>query len=353
MPFGFYFVTRYYYNLYILRELMVNQRAGVLGTGHSYPEGILTNADLAKIVETSDDWITTRTGIKQRRKAAPDEYTSMFAVRAAQQAIERARLDPSDIDLLLCATVTPDQILPSTGCIIQAELGANNAAAMDIVAACSGFLYGLSLANSMIKTGQVRHAVVVGAEILTQYVDYTDRQTCVLFGDGAGAAVLGPTENGRGILASKIRSDGRYEEQLYSPGGGTRRKPSAETLAAGDHFFKMKGNELFKVAVRSMAEISREVLEQAGAKSDDISLFIPHQANQRITEAVADRLNVDISKVYSNIAVHGNTSSASIPIALDECVETGRIKDGDLVMMASFGGGVTWGGVLVRWKVSD
>jgi 3-oxoacyl-[acyl-carrier-protein] synthase-3 len=328
---------------------MVNQRAGVLGTGHSYPEGILTNADLAKIVETSDEWITTRTGIKQRRKAAPDEYTSMFAVRAARQAIERARLDPADIDLLLCATVTPDQILPSTGCIVQAELGANNAAAMDIVAACSGFLYGVSLADSMIRTGQVRNAVVVGAEILTQYVDYTDRQTCVLFGDGAGAAVLGPADDGRGILASKIKSDGRYEEQLFSPGGGTRKKPTADTLAAGDHYFKMKGNELFKVAVRSMAEVSRAVLEEAGVKSSDISLFIPHQANQRITEAVADRLKVDMSRIYSNIAVHGNTSSASIPIALDECVEAGRIKEGDLVLMASFGGGVTWGAVLMRW----
>jgi len=328
---------------------MVNQRAGILGTGHSYPEGILTNADLAEIVETSDEWITTRTGIKQRRKAGPGEYTSLFAVRAARQAIERARLDPSDIDLLICATVTPDQILPSTGCIIQAELGAHSAAAMDVVAACSGFLYGVSLANSMIKTGQARHAVVVGAEILTQYVDYTDRQTCVLFGDGAGAAVLGPVEGNRGILASKIRSDGRYEEQLFSPGGGTRRKPTAETLAAGDHFFKMKGNELFKVAVRSMAEVSREVLEMAGRKSDEIDLFIPHQANQRITEAVADRLNVGLDKVYSNIAVHGNTSSASIPIALDECVEAGRVKEGDLVLMASFGGGVTWGAVLMQW----
>jgi 3-oxoacyl-[acyl-carrier-protein] synthase-3 len=220
---------------------------------------------------------------------------------------------------------------------------------MDIVAACSGFLYGLSLANSMIANGQIRHAVVVGAEILTQYVDYTDRQTCVLFGDGAGAAVLGPVEGNRGILASKIKSDGRYEEQLYSPGGGTRRKPTAETLARGDHFFKMKGNELFKVAVRSMAEISREVLEMAGKKSDEIDLFIPHQANQRITEAVADRLNVDLANVYSNIAVHGNTSSASIPIALDECVESGRVKDGDLVLMTSFGGGVTWGAVLMQW----
>lgn len=328
---------------------MANQRAGILGTGHAYPEGILTNADLATMVETSDEWITTRTGIKQRRKAAPGEYTSLFAVRAARQAIERARLDPSDIDLLLCATVTPDQILPSTGCIIQAELGANNAAAMDVVAACSGFLYGLSLANSMIQTEQSRYALVIGAEILTQYVDYTDRQTCVLFGDGAGAAVLGPVEGNRGILATKIKSDGRYEEQLFSPGGGTRRRPTAETLAAGDHFFKMKGNELFKVAVRSMTEISREVLDIAALRPEDIDLFIPHQANQRITEAVADRLNVDSSKVYSNIAVHGNTSSASIPIALDECVESGKVKEGDLVMMTSFGGGVTWGAVLMRW----
>jgi 3-oxoacyl-[acyl-carrier-protein] synthase-3 len=328
---------------------MANQRAGILGTGHSYPEGILTNADLAEMVETSDDWITTRTGIKQRRKAAANEYTSMFAVRAARQAIERARLDPSDIDLLLCATVTPDQILPSTGCIIQAQLGANNAAAMDIVAACSGFLYGLSLADSMIRTGQARYVLVIGAEILTQYVDYTDRKTCVLFGDGAGAAVIGPIEPDRGILGTKIRSDGRYEEQLYSPGGGTRRRPSAETLAAGDHFFKMKGNELFKVAVRSMAEISREVLRESDLRAEDVDLFIPHQANQRITEAVAGKLNVDASKVYSNIAVHGNTSSASIPIALDECVESRRVKEGDLVLMASFGGGVTWGAVLMRW----
>jgi len=328
---------------------MANVRAGILGTGHSYPQGILTNADLEKTVETSDEWITTRTGIKQRRKAAPGEYTSQFAVRAARRAIERAGLEPSDIDLILCATVTPDQILPSTGCLIQAELGAHNAAAMDVVAACSGFLYGLTLANTMVQTRQSRHSLVIGAEILTQYVDYTDRQTCVLFGDGAGAAVLGPVEEPRGILASRIKSDGRFEEQLFSPGGGTRRPPSAETLAAGDHFFKMKGNELFKVAVRSMADISREVLEEAGLTAEDVTLFIPHQANQRITDAVANKLNVGDERVYSNIAMHGNTSSASIPIALDECVEAGRIKKDDLILMASFGGGVTWGGVLIRW----
>ena len=243
---------------------MGNVHAGIVGTGHSYPEGILTNADLAKMVDTSDDWITSRTGIKQRRKAGPGEYTSQFAVQAARQAIERAGIDPLEIDLLLCATVTPDQILPSTGCIIQAELGANKAAAMDIVAACSGFLYGLTIADSMIRTGQVRYALVIGAEILTQYVDYTDRGTCVLFGDGAGAAVIGPVEEDRGILAARIRSDGRYLDQLFSPGGGTRRPPSTETLAAGEHFFKMRGNELFKVAVRSMSEISNDVLEEAG-----------------------------------------------------------------------------------------
>jgi len=328
---------------------MENFRAGILGTGHSYPEGILTNADLETMVETSDDWITTRTGIKQRRKAAPGEYTSQFAVRAAREAIERAGLQPEDIDLILCATVTPDQILPSTGCIIQAELGANKAAAMDLVAACSGFLYGLTVADTMLRTGQSKYALVIGAEILTQYVDYTDRQTCVLFGDGAGAAVLGPVDGERGILAARIRSDGRYLEQLYSPGGGTRRRPTAETLAAGDHFFKMKGNELFKVAVRSMADISREVLEEAGLSAEDVKLFIPHQANQRITDAVANKLNVNTERVYSNIAMHGNTSSASIPIGLDECVEAGKIQTGDLILLASFGGGVTWGAVALRW----
>ena len=323
--------------------------AGILGTGHSYPEGILTNADLEKMVDTSDDWITSRTGIKQRRKAAPGEYTSQFAVRASQEAIERAGIDPNEIDLILCATVTPDQILPSTACLIQAELGANKAAAMDIVAACSGFLYGLTIANPMIRGGQIKYALIIGAELLTRYVDYTDRSTCILFGDGAGAAILGPVEEGRGILAARIRSDGRYEEQLYAPGGGTKGGFTAETIARGDHFFKMKGNEVFKVAVRSMSEIARGVLCEAGLKTDDVDLFIPHQANQRITDAVANALDVDETKVFSNIAQHGNTSSASIPIGLDECVESGRVKKDDIVLMASFGGGFTWGSVVMRW----
>jgi 3-oxoacyl-[acyl-carrier-protein] synthase-3 len=328
---------------------MTKFNSGILGTGHSYPEGILTNADLERIVDTSDEWITSRTGIKQRRKAGPDEYTSQFAVRAARQAIERAGIEPADVDLILCATVTPDQILPSTGCLIQAELGSHKAAAMDVVAACSGFLYGLTLADAMIRGGQSKYALVIGAEILTRYVDYTDRSTCVLFGDGAGAAVLGAVEGDRGILASRIRSDGRYEEQLFAPGGGTKGGFTAETIARGDHFFKMRGNELFKVAVRSMTDISREVLEDAGLTTTDVKLFIPHQANQRITDAVASKLDVDTAMVYSNIAMHGNTSSASIPIGLDECVESGKIQKGDVVLLASFGGGVTWGGVVMRW----
>ncbi|HEY0079082.1 MAG TPA: beta-ketoacyl-ACP synthase III [Pyrinomonadaceae bacterium] len=328
---------------------MADKNGGILATGRSYPEGVLTNADLEHMVETSDEWITSRTGIKQRHKAAEGEYTSLFAVRAARQAIERARIDPQEIDLLICATVTPDQILPSTGCLIQTELGAHRAAAFDLAAACSGFLYGLTLANQMIRTGQSRYALVIGAEVLTRYVDYKDRSTCVIFGDGAGAAILGPVESERGILASRIRSDGRFAEQLFSPGGGTRIPASAETLSSGQHYFKMRGNELFKVAVRSMADVSREVLEEAGYTADDVKLFIPHQANQRITDAVADKLKVDSERVYSNIAMHGNTSSASIPIALDECIEMGKIRDGDLVLLASFGGGVTWGGVLIKW----
>ena len=205
------------------------------------------------------------------------------------------------------------------------------------------------MANGLIRTGQSRRALVIGAEVLTKYVDYTDRSTCVIFGDGAGAAILGPVDGERGILAARIKSDGRFAEHLYAPGGGTRLGSTAETIARGEHYFKMKGNELFKVAVRSMTDISREVLNEAGKNAQDVDLFIPHQANQRITDAVANKLEVDSARVYSNISMHGNTSSASIPIALDECVEAGRVKEGDLILMASFGGGVTWGGVLVRW----
>src|SRR6476620_2858921 len=328
---------------------MTQQNAGILGMGHAYPEGILTNADLEKIVDTKYEWITSRTGIKQRHKAAENEYTSQFGVKAAKQALERAGLKPEDIELIVCATPTPDQIMPSTGTLIQAQLGASNAAGMDVFAACSGFLYGLTMVESMIRTEQIKYALVIGAEVLTKYVDYTDRGTCVIFGDGAGAAVVGPVNSGKGILATKIKSDGRYEEQLYCPGGGTKLGTSHKTIDNRDHFFKMKGNELFKVAVRSMAEISAEVMEKAGLTIDDIDLVIPHQANQRITDAVASRLGVAEDKVYSNIAEQGNTSSASIPIAIDESILSGRIKEGSLVLLTAFGGGVTWGGTVLRF----
>ncbi len=328
---------------------MAEQNAGILGMGHSYPEGILTNADLEKIVETSDEWITTRTGIKQRHKAAENEYTSQFGSAAARQAIERAGLTPEDIDIIVCATTTPDQIMPSTGALIQKEIGAVNAAGMDVFAACSGFLYGVTMVESMIRTGQIKHALVIGAEVLTKYVDYTDRSTCVIFGDGAGAAVLGPVEAGKGVLATKIKSDGRYDEQLYAPGGGTKHGTSHETIDDRMHFFKMKGNELFKIAVRSMADISVEMVGKAGLTIDDIDIVIPHQANQRITDAVAQRLGISEDKVYSNIAEHGNTSSASIPIAMDECIQSGKIKEGTTVLLTAFGGGVTWGGTVIQF----
>jgi 3-oxoacyl-[acyl-carrier-protein] synthase-3 len=317
--------------------------------GHAYPEGILTNADLEKMVETSDEWITTRTGIKQRHKAGENEYTSQFGTAAAKIALERAGLKPEDIDIIVCATTTPDQIMPSTGALIQAQLGAVNAAGMDVFAACSGFIYGITMVESMIRTGQIRYALIIGAEVLTKYVDYTDRTTCVIFGAGAGAASLGPAPEGKGILATKIKSDGRYEEQLYAPGGGTKLGTSIKTIENRDHFFKMKGNELFKIAVRSMADISREMLDKSGYAVEDVDIVIPHQANQRITDAVASRLGVPEEKVYSNIAYHGNTSSASIPIALDECIESGKIKEGSLVLLTAFGGGVTWGGTVIRF----
>ncbi len=328
---------------------MTQHNAGIIGMGHAYPEGILTNADLERMVETTDEWITTRTGIKQRHKAADNEYTSQFGTAAAKQALERSGLKPEDIEIIICATTTPDQILPSTGALIQADIGAVNAAGMDVFAACSGFLYGLTMVESMIRTGAIKYALVVGAEVLTKYVDYTDRGTCVIFGDGAGAAVVGPVNSGKGILATKIMSDGRYEEQLYARGGGTKLGTTHETIDNRDHYFKMKGNEIFKIAVRSMADISAEMLQKAGLTVDDVDIVIPHQANQRITDAVASRLGVPEEKVYSNIAEHGNTSSASIPIAMDECIQSGRIKDGSIVLLTAFGGGITWGGTVLRF----
>ncbi|MBI3951272.1 MAG: ketoacyl-ACP synthase III [Acidobacteria bacterium] len=328
---------------------MSDLNAVIVGTGHALPSHVLTNSDLEQMVETSDEWIVTRTGIRERHIARPDEYTSTFATAAARQALEMAQVEPGDLDMIICATVCPDMALPATACFIQSQLRATRAAAYDIAAACSGFLYGLTLAEGVIKSGRARTVLLVGAELLSRYVDYTDRSTCVIFGDGAGAAVIRATEEPRGILAARIRSDGDFADFLFTPGGGTRSPASKDTLDNRMHYIKMRGNELYKVAVRNLTEISIQVLDDLKMSASDIDLFVPHQANQRITEAVADRLGLPSSKVYSNIDRIGNTSSASVPIGLDECVRAERIRGGDIIMMASFGAGVTYGAIIVRW----
>jgi len=323
--------------------------ATILGTGAALPEKIITNADMEKLVETTDEWITTRTGIKERRQAAPSESTSMLSILAARKALDMAGITPQELDLIICSTISPDMPLPSTAAFIQTGLGAPACCAFDLAAACSGFLFGMTVAEQYIATGKARYVLVVGAELLSRYLDYKDRATCVIFGDGVAAGVLGPATPPSGILATEMHTDGAFANQLYIPAGGTRRPASCETVTGREHYIKMRGNELYKVAVRSMEEVSRRVLEKAGVSADQLDLFIPHQANQRITDAVRERLGVSAEKVYSNISRIGNTSSASIPICLDECVRSGRIKKGDLVLMAAFGAGVTWGGVLMRW----
>lgn len=322
---------------------------GILGTGVALPEKVITNFDLEKMVETSDQWITERTGIKERRQAAAHETTSTLSVQASRQALEMAGIRPQDLDLIICSTISPDMPLPATASFIQRDLGAPACCAFDLAAACSGFLFGLTVADKFIRTGQAKYALVIGAELLSRYLDYSDRATCVIFGDGVAAGVVGPVSPPSGILAEELRTDGAYANCLYIPAGGTAKPASCETVQAGEHYIKMRGNELFKVAVRSMEEVSRRVLEKAGVSADAVDLFIPHQANQRITDAVRERLGVASEKVYSNIHRIGNTSSASIPICLDECIRSGRLKKGDLVLMAAFGAGVTWGAVLMRW----
>ncbi len=323
--------------------------AAILGTGAALPEKIITNADMEKLVDTTDEWITTRTGIKERRQAAPGETTSVLSIQAARRALEMAGLTPKDLDLIICSTISPDMPLPATAAFIQNGLGARPCCAFDLAAACSGFLFGSTVAEQFIRTGAIKYALVVGAELLSRYIDYNDRATCVIFGDGVAAGILGPAEPPSGILASEMHTDGQFADHLYIPAGGTAKPASCETVRAREHYIKMRGNELFKVAVRSLEDVSRRVLEKAGVCPHQIDLFIPHQANQRITDAVRERLGVPQEKVYSNISRVGNTSSASIPICLDECVRSGRIKKGDLVLMAAFGAGVTWGAILMRW----
>ncbi len=323
--------------------------AGILGTGAALPEKVITNQDLEKIVDTSDEWITSRTGIKERRQAGPHQTTSSLSVEASTKALEMAGLAPTDLDLIICSTISPDMPLPSTAAYIQQKLGARDCCSFDLAAACSGFLFGITVAEQFIRTGKAKHVLVIGAEILSRYVDYKDRATCVIFGDGVAAAVLGAVEPPSGMLAAEMHTNGAFSDHLYIPAGGALKPASCETVRAREHYIKMRGNELFKVAVRSMEDVSRRVLEQAGVSAHEIDLFLPHQANQRITDAVRERLGVCAEKVYTNISRLGNTSSASIPICLDECVRSGRLRKGNLVLMAAFGAGVTWGAVLMRW----
>ncbi len=321
----------------------------ILGTGSALPDKVITNHDLEKIVDTTDQWIQERTGIRERRRIGSGDTTSSLSIKAAKKALDMADIKAKQLDLIICSTISPDMPLPSTAAFIQRGLGATTCCAFDMAAACSGFLFGATIAERFISTGKAKYALVVGAELLSPYVDWKDRGTCVLFGDGVAAAVLGPGEPPSGIIATELHTDGQYAETLYIPGGGTAHPTTVKTVQSGLHYIKMKGNELFKVAVRSMEEVSRSVLEKGGVTADQISLFIPHQANQRITEAVRERLGLPPQKVYSNIARIGNTSSASIPLCLDECARAGWLKKGDLVLMTSFGAGVTWAGVLMRW----
>ncbi len=319
------------------------------GTGRSVPERILTNADLEKIVDTSDEWITTRTGIKERRIAADDETLSKFAAEAARQALESAGVAPEEVGLLVLATVTPDMPLPATACTVQEILGCVNACAFDLAAGCSGFIYAQSVAKQFVLTGRCKHALVIGAELLSKYVDWTDRTTCVIFADGAGAVLLSAGSPPRGVLASQMHSDGSMVDFISIPGGGALHPPSQEMIDQRLHFIKMKGNETFKMAVRSIEEVCREVLDQAGLTPDDVDWFIPHQANARIISAVGKRLGMNDERCYINIERYGNTSSGSIPIALDEVVRAGRVREGQIVLMAAFGAGITWAASVARW----
>jgi 3-oxoacyl-[acyl-carrier-protein] synthase-3 len=324
--------------------------ARILGTGRCVPERVVTNQELEARVETSDQWIRERTGIRERRIAPPGVRTSELCEVAARQALDSAGIQAEDVDLIIVGTATPDMPFPSTACFLQERLGIRGQMAFDVTAACTGFLYGLAVAEQFVAGGAVERALVVGAELLSRIVDWTDRGTCVLFGDGAGAVVLGPSEDAeRGILASSMAADGSHWGMLNMPGGGTLHPASAESVAAGLHFIKMQGNEVFKVAVRTLHEMAERVLREAGCSGQDLNLFIPHQANRRIIDAVAKRLQVPEDKVYVNVDRFGNTSAASIPIALDEVVRAGRVRPGDLVLLDAFGGGVTYGAVLLRW----
>ncbi len=322
----------------------------VLGTGSYAPKRVLSNADLEKIVKTNNEWIVSRTGIKERRVAADHEATSDLAAAAAREALQFAGVKPEDIDMLVVCTVTGDTPTPSCATFVQAQLGAKNAFAFDVGAACAGSLYGLSIADQFIRSGKVKRALVIGAETLSRFVDWSNRETCVLFGDAAGAILLGATEEeGRGVLAAKLRTDGSMTGILGIYGGGSRRPPSAEMLEEKAGKIKMRGREVYKVATRLLPEVVADTLEAAGLTAADITHVIAHQANQRIIESALGNLGVPLEKCWINIDRYGNTSSASMPITLDEANRAGKLKQGDVIAMMAIGAGMTWGGAVLRW----
>jgi len=322
----------------------------ITGTGSALPGKILTNADLEQMIDTSDEWITTRTGIKERRIAADGEYTSTFAAEAGRCALTMAGVKPEEIDLIILATVTPDFPFPSTACIVQDLLGATNATAFDLSAACSGFIYGLSIAEKYIRSGAAQKILVIGSEVLSRVVDWQDRNTCVLFGDGAGAVVLEASDGDHSLLSTHTFSNGVYWNLLYQPGSGSR-NPATDSRTIDERliYLTMEGNDVFKYAVRGMEDIALRALDANGMSPSDISLLIPHQANRRIIDATAKRLGLDSDRLFTNLQHYGNTSSASIPIALDEANRQGVLKPGSKLLLVAFGGGFTYGSALINW----
>jgi 3-oxoacyl-[acyl-carrier-protein] synthase III len=324
-------------------------RAKIVGTGAYAPKRILTNADLARIVNTSHEWIVQRSGIRERHIADESEATSDLATKAAQQAIDRANLTPDDIDFIVVGTTTADQQFPSTANFVQQKLGCRRIGSMDVWAACTGSIYSLSVGAQFVATGKYRRVLCIGAETLSRITDWTDRSTCVLLADAAGAVVLEACEDGSGFIDADLYSDAQHWELLYMPGGGVRHPASHETVDAGMHHVKMRGSELFKVAVRMFVECTDTLLKRHGFRAQDVALFVPHQANLRIIEAAARRLELPMERVFVNVDRYGNTGAASVYVALEEAVAVGRLHRGDLVLLAAFGGGITWGAALVRW----
>jgi 3-oxoacyl-[acyl-carrier-protein] synthase-3 len=323
--------------------------ARITGTGSYAPKKVITNHDLTKLVETSDEWIIERTGIRERRIAEKGQTTSDLAYEASRKALKAAGIGADELDLILVATMTPDMILPSTGCVLQEKLGAKKAAAFDLYAACSGFIYGMSVADAFIRSDIYKNVLLVGAEILSRFTDWEDRGTCILFGDGAGAVVIQRHTGKRGILSTHLHSDGALGDLIHVPAGGASHPASHDTIRKRMHFIKMKGNETFKAAVRALEGVAQEALEHNKVKPEEIDFLVPHQANLRIIQAMAQRLNMPMEKVVLTLPKYGNTSAASIPMALDEAVRDGRIKENHLLLFEAFGGGLTWASALVRW----